>query len=504
MARRPNIVYILNDHQAYYGHGMLQGGPKPMRPCFEAFAAQGMEFINAYCVAPMCGPARRSMLTGLYPHTHGQVHNENDPPYRHEVYLDTLAEAGYTNYYYGKWHAGPGCAYDHHCTGLSQSGYGNPYNTPEYAEYCKKRGLPRAQHMVERVLRPDSYENSHFFPKLQEGELYQCEDYWCGEHAIGLTVTPKDTHEAFFLANLACEKLEELAAQGPDAGPWSLRVDFWGPHQPFFPTKEYADLYDPGEIPPYPSFDSDLADKPDNLHWEVSRPLGDGKYIRQPNPLPWSEWQKMLARCYAHITMVDAAGGRILDKLRELGLDENTLIIWTTDHGDAIACQGGHFDKDSHMAQEVERVPLALNWKGHVAPGGRDDHLVFTCDLPVTMLDAAGLAFTRNPVDGRSLLDLTGEHQDAPPWRDSLMCETYGHGYGLTLIGRMVVQGPYKYVCFEGDSDELYDLQQDPYEMRNLARLADWQPLRRKMQQLLAQKMAESRDPVSPERLMPV
>ena len=156
------------------------------------------------------------------------------------------------------------------------------------------------------------------------------------------------------------------------------------------------------------------------------------------------------------------------------------------------------------MAQEVERVPLALNWKGHVAPGGRDDHLVFTCDLPVTMLDAAGLAFTRNPVDGRSLLDLTGEHQDVPPWRDSLMCETYGHGYGLTLIGRMVVQGPYKYVCFEGDSDELYDLQQDPYEMRNLARLADWQPLRRKMQQLLAQKMAESRDPVSPERLMPV
>ena len=218
MEQRPNIVYILNDHQAYHGHGMAQGGPKPMRPCFEAFAAQGMEFSNAYCVTPMCGPARRTMLTGLYPHTHGQVHNENDPPYRHEVYLDTLAEAGYTNYYYGKWHAGPGCAYDHHCTGLSQSGYGNPYNTPEYAEYCKKRGLPRAQHYVERVLRPDSYNSSHFFSKLKEGELYQCEDYWCGEHAIGLTVTPKETHEAFFLANLACDKLEELA-KNPDGGP---------------------------------------------------------------------------------------------------------------------------------------------------------------------------------------------------------------------------------------------------------------------------------------------
>ena len=74
MAKQPNVVYILNDHQAWYGHG-TQGGVKPMRPNFEAFAAEGMEFDNAYCVTPMCGPARRTMLTGLYPHTHGLVHN---------------------------------------------------------------------------------------------------------------------------------------------------------------------------------------------------------------------------------------------------------------------------------------------------------------------------------------------------------------------------------------------------------------------------------------------
>ena len=502
MNRKPNIVYILNDHQAWYGHGMAQGGPKPMRPNFEKFAAEGMEFTNAYCVTPMCGPARRSMLTGLYPHTHGQVHNENDPPYRHDVYLDILAENGYTNYYYGKWHAGPGCAYDHHCTGLSQSGYGNPYNTPEYAEYCKKRGLPRAQHMVERALRPDSYENSHFFKKLKEGELYQCEDYWCGEHAIGLTVTPKETHEAFFLANLACDKLEELAKQDSDE-PWSLRVDFWGPHQPFFPTKEFADLYDPESIPMYPSFENDLHDKPENLTWEVSRPLGDGKHIIRPNPLPWSEWQKMLARCYAHITMVDAADGLVVDKLRELGLDENTIVIWTTDHGDAIACQGGHFDKDSHMAQEVERIPMAIRWPGSIQPGQTSDRLVFTCDLPVTMLDAAGLAFPER-VDGKSLLELGCHRPGEKDWRTSLMCETYGHGYGLTLLGRMVVdENNIKYTCFEGQQDELYDLNADPYEMKNLACLPEYDDLKQKMRQLLRQKQQESCDPVPLEQLLP-
>lgn len=78
--KNPNIVFIFNDHQAFYGHGM-PGGAKPLRPNFERFVQKGLEFTNAYCVAPMYGPARRSLLAGLYPHTHGQDHNENNPPW---------------------------------------------------------------------------------------------------------------------------------------------------------------------------------------------------------------------------------------------------------------------------------------------------------------------------------------------------------------------------------------------------------------------------------------
>ncbi len=500
MSKKPNIVYILNDHQAWYGHGM-NGGVKPLRPNFERLAEEGIEFTNSYSVTPMCGPARRSMLTGLYPHTHQQVHNENDPPYCHEVYLDNLAEAGYQNFYYGKWHAGPGSAYDHHTKGFSYSGYGNPYNMPEYEEYLKKRNLPRATHYIERVFDQNSFAPSNFFNKLKEGENYQQETYWSGEHAVGITITPKETHEAFFLANLACEKLEELAKSDSDQ-PFSLRVDFWGPHQPFFPTQEFADLYNPEDIQQYPSFDNDLKDKPNVLKTEANKPLGDGKNIIYPNPLPWSEWQKVLARCYAQITMVDAAGGMVLDKLKELGLDENTIIIWTTDHGDAIACHGGHFDKDSHMAQEVMRVPMAMSWKNKIAPKQKNNDLVFTCDSPVTMLDAAGLKFG-NRVDGRSLLDLALNRQDVPKWRDSLMCETYGHGYGVTIIGRMVVKGDYKYVCTENDLDELYDLKNDPYELKNLAVLPEYDGLKNEMRELLREKQQESLDPIPLERLLP-
>ena len=170
---------------------------------------------------------------------------------------------------------------------------------------------------------------------------------------------------------------------------------------------------------------------------EANLPLGDDEQqIIYPNPLPWSEWQRVLAHCYAHGTMVAQAGGLILQKLKELGLDENTLVIWLTDHGDAVACQSGHFDKDSHMAQEVMRIPLAMVWKGIIPLAQENDQLAFTCDIPVTLLDAAQIAFPSR-VDGRSLLDLAIPQRACDDWRDSLLCETYGHGYGTTIIGRL-------------------------------------------------------------------
>ena len=164
---------------------------------------------------------------------------------------------------------------------------------------------------------------------MRAGKLYRSEGDWCNEHASGITVTPKETHESFFLANLACAKLRELAKSDDDR-PFHLRVDFWGPHQPYFPTKEFADLYNPEDIPMYGNFMDDLVEKPAVYRREWNTPLHkDGKMVL-PSPLPWSEWQKVIARAYGHITMIDAAGGMILDTLDELGLGDNTIVIWTT------------------------------------------------------------------------------------------------------------------------------------------------------------------------------
>ncbi len=462
MKKRPNIVLIVNDHQAFYRHGW-DGGPQPQTPNFDRLAARGIRFDRSYCAIPLCGPSRRTLATGLYPHNHRNYFNYSNSPYDHEIYLSNLARAGYRCFYFGKWHAGAGSPLDFDCEGFSLEDYGNPYITAEYQDYLKKKKLPPAQHQVEFVF--DSFVMDREFPDLEVGALYSSNRYWCGEHAIGITTTPKETHEAFFLADLACEQLETLAAM-PDEKPFHLRLDFWGPHQPYFPTPEYAALYDPEDIPEYGNFADTLEGKPALYRQDPHRQLvDDAGRLATPSKLNWGEWQRIIARAYAHITMVDAAGGLVLDKLNALGLTDDTLVIWTADHGDALASHGGRFDKGSYLTEEVLRVPLALRYPGTIPAGQISDALTCGTDIAPTILDAAQLQFER-PVDGESLLPVARADNSAA--RESLLVETYGHGFGTIELGRAIIKGRYKLVAWQNHDWELYDLEADPYELNNI------------------------------------
>lgn len=488
MSPKPNILVLVNDHQAYYRHGW-DGGVRPQTPNFDRLAAGGIRFDRSYCAMPLCGPSRRTLLTGLFPHNHQNYFNYTNSPYDHDVYLQTLAQNGYRCAYYGKWHAGPGAAGDFGCEGLCNTDYGNPYNTPEYEAYLQKHNLPPARHFVETVF--ESFVTRREFPTLAAGQEYQCTSHWCGEHASGLTLTPKETHESFFLANLACEQLEAYAADQEDGRPFHLRVDFWGPHQPYFPTKEFADLYDPEKITEYGNFGDTLHNKPDYYWHEYHQLLADdnGRAI-VPSPLPWSEWQKVVARAYGHITMIDAAGGRILDKLEELGLAENTLVLWTADHGDALGSHGGRFDKGSYLTEEIIRVPLAMRLPGVIPSGRESSAFVSGVDLVPTVLDAAGLDATG--LDGRTLLPLASGATDE--WRSSLMVETYGHGFGVVDIGRAILKGSFKFVRYQQHKGELYDLQEDPYELDNLIDDAAYSAVVADMEAELQQWLAQTGD----------
>lgn len=477
--RRPNILLIVTDQEAYYRHGW-DGGVRPARPNLERLGREGIFFDRAYSVCPLCTPARRTMLTGLFPHNHGFItldEKQNTTERDQGISYPLLAGQGYRLYSYGKWHAGPGTAHDYGCGGFSYPKFGNPYITPEYKAYCEARGLQPASFKIEHVfMEPVSPDEP------EPGAGYRCEAGSLHPHVTGVMETPPDTHEAQFLANLACDKLRELAEEG-DERPFFLRVDIWGPHSPYLASQEYLGMYPPEQIPEYGSFRDDLSDKPLVYLKEWNEPIGRDNRLVVPNPLSWREWQQILGYVYAQVTQVDAAVGLILGALDELGLTENTLVIWTADHGDAIASFGGHFSKEAMLSEEVLRIPLAVRWPERIAPGQVSEHLVSQVDLPVTILEAAGTSFN-GPVDGKSLLDLVdnGQLKDSSHWRDDLMCETHGHHWE-PVSGRAIVTERHRYAIYQfyGKPDyldavdtsqsmeELYDLQEDPYQLNNLA-----------------------------------
>lgn len=456
---QPNIVFIIADHQAFYGHDR-PGEYDYKWPNFERFAAEGMRFDRAYSVCPLCSPARSSMMTGLYPSSHGIVMNTEAEAFGNQADLDSgqllyshyLSQAGYRNGYVGKWHCGrQRLPIDYGMEGWSLPDYGKIYMSDAYQRYAEQRGFGAARAQIEYNINYPEW-------KGQEIVLHDPSP-WKFMNGSGILAGPPEAHEEQFVARLACEKLREFAAADQ---PFSLVVSLWGPHQPYYPSAQYADQVDPSEIPEYPSFRDDLSGRPLRhvFHREISH--------RSAQAWPdWSTWQEILARCYAQGYQTDAAVGNVLDTLDELSLTDNTIVIWLADHGDAVASHGGLWDKSNTFIEEVARVPMAIRWPRAIAAGQVTDAFVSNMDATATMLAAAGLAVP-DYMHSRSLLPLcqNSESGDAGDWSDELICEHLGHGHYYPQ--RMILHDRYKYVFSLHDMNELYDLQADPFEMNNL------------------------------------
>jgi len=471
MSKKPNIILIFEDHKAFHGHGQQANAPKIHKPNFERLVNEGVEFSQSYTACPLCGPARRTLLTGLYPHSHGEIKNETNEDYLNELYFEKLAEQGYKNYYFGKWHAGAGTALDFGCEGFSLKGYGNPYMTPEYEKYLEQNDLDYIQVKIQKDFKDPISKNLG----IKEGDLYEPRFPVHSEYFSAIMTTPKETHEAFFLTSMACDKLKEIA-KDENKQPFHMRIDFWGPHEPYITSQEYLDLYDSEKIPQHPNFIDNLDTKPELYRRQNGDLISKDKHLILPNPLPWSEWQKILAINYSEQTLIDEAVGNFLDTLEELGLAENTVVIWAADHGDAVASHGGHFDKDAYMPQEVIRVPLAIRWPDVVSSGQKCDKFVSNVDYPCTFLDIADTKFS-NPVHGKSLVPLL-ENQNIK-WKEEQFVETHGHF--TTIVGRALITERYKYIYNEGYMDELYDLKEDPYELNNLIDREDYNDILKDM-----------------------
>ncbi len=472
--RRPNVLLAITDQERY--DYTRPDGPPVETDAMDRLSSEGMQFTQAFTPISICSAARASLLTGQFPHGHGMLNNCHEAdaiqanlPSGIPTFSDVLDANGYTCTYTGKWHVGRdqtpedfGFAYlggsDRHHDDIDEA----------FREYRRNRGVPVGEVDL-------------------EDELYTGADPRDGNQGTFVAATtPVDVEEtrAAFLADRTIEALEaHVHGNSSETGPFFHRADFYGPHHPYVVPEPYASMYDPANIDLPASYAETYDGKP--------RVQENYLAYRGVTDFDWELWAEAIAKYRGFISLIDDQLERVLEALEAFGIDEETVVVHTSDHGDFV---GSHrqFNKGPLMYDDTYRIPLQVRWPGVTEPGTTCERPVHLHDLAPTVLEIADLEVP-DTFDARSLLSLL-EGTDVDGWPDSVFAQYHGDEFGL-YSQRMVRTRQHKYVYNGPDIDELYDLEADPAELQNLIDHPDYADVRREMRKRLTAWMDETDDP---------
>lgn len=436
---QPNILLIHTDQHRADCLG-VNGHPFLETPHLDRLAAEGVNFTRAFCPIALCTPARTSLLTGLWPAQHGNIANpqtEAGRPLQANLptFSQALRQAGYWLGCVGKWGVDP----DRDPT---QYGFHTYVPESDYGRWRMGRGLPA---------RPTT-------------------NRWFGE--TDPYITPAESRLAW-----GADRTIELIRKADSSRPFFLRWDPSEPHLPNVVPEPFASRYHPAQIPPWPNFADDLRGKP-FIQRQQRRTWGIDDWT-------WAAWAPIVGRYLGELALLDAQIGRVLAALAESGLADQTIVIYSADHGDLCGAHG-LIDKHFVMYDELMRVPLIVRWPGQFSAGDICENFVTPAlDLAATFYTLAGVDLPAH-VRGADLRQLVqGEAQ-----RSASFAAYYGNQFGL-YSQRMVREEGWKYIWNATAEDELYDLAQDPGELNNLsaepAYAAELQRLRGRLVDWLAQ-----------------
>ena len=429
----PNIVLFMTDQLRRDALGCY-GNDICKTPNLDKVAAEGTRFDQAYTVSPVCSPSRAALMSGLYPHNNGVMINTHiAPTWNRGLPKDTptfsrqLKDAGYVLDYAGKWHVNEDL-------GPEEFGFDRHGLTPQRASNVKK---PKVWPDQTTLFEPGSTSTLDF----ANGSMI----------VAGTGTGSVEDHATTRVTNEGIAMLRERAAGDQ---PFFLRMDVIAPHFSNRPPEPYGSMYDPESIPPWPNFDESFEGKPaSHLRKHQEWHLEDKD---------WSWWQNVVAKYYGDVSLIDACVGRVLDAIRECGIEDDTIFVFSTDHGDATGSHK-HFEKSGTMYDEVFRIPLLAKVPG--ATPRQAPEFVRLMDLMPTFVEWGGGEIPEN-LDARSLVPLV-DGETPTDWPDSVYCESHGEVWGYSSQ-RMVRTERWKYVYQPHDLDELYDLEADPAEMNNL------------------------------------
>ena len=482
---RPNALWICTDQQRFDTLGCY-GNDFVSTPNIDRLARNGVLFENFYTQSPVCAPSRASFLTGRYPRTTRLRQNGTAIPGDEVPVTKLLAEAGYVCGLVGKLHLGwdfsdsagssvterridDGFSFFH----WSMSTFPDwrlgvdTSRTNEYHHWLRAKG-------VEFEYSP--FQGSKYVENGIEAEHHQ--SAWCAEKGIG-----------FIEANASFED------------PWLLFVSPFDPHHPFDPPPEYLEPYlDRLDDIPLPNYvEGELEDKP------VFQQLCHEGAYNVPGAFAYDEMdgrdhRLIRAAYWAMVDLIDVQVGRMLEALERTGQLEDTIVIFTADHGEMLGDHGIYL-KGPFLYEPAIRVPFIVSWPGTIPGGRRSAALVEATDIAPTLLDAAALP--RAPgMQGRSLWGLLTGDDDLDGHREDIYSEYYNSSVmfkppdPLAFL-TMVRSDRYKLVAVHGlGTGELYDLEKDPAETRNLWRDSGYRDVKLSMLERLADRMAQTVDPL--------
>ncbi|MCG9126317.1 sulfatase-like hydrolase/transferase [Candidatus Poribacteria bacterium] len=444
---KPNILWICTDQQRYDTIGAL-GNSYVSTPHIDSLVEEGVAFTHAYCQSPICTPSRSSFLTGMYPSaTHVNGNGNDFYPETYPLITKTLADNGYDCGLIGKLH-------------LASAFRRIEPRVNDGYRYWQYSHAPR-----------DDWEVGHDY-----ADWVRSKGAILGELTKNPEGVPEELHQTTWCAEKTIEFIREKRK-----GPWLASVNIYDPHPPFNPPQSYREQFNPGDMPDPLFKESDLQQQrkladvdfqskvqtPDEL--DMRNPI----IPQSPNTKPGDrigsrDAKTLIAAYYAMIKLIDDQVGRILDVLNETGERENTVIIFTSDHGEMLG-DHGLIQKGCRFYEGLVRVPLIISSPTRFESGLKSDALVELVDKVPTLLELTGLEVPAE-MHGRSLLSILRGKTDPNQHRSSVRCEFYDAlGIRNHSFATMFRDKRYKIVTYHGhEAGELYDLVDDPHEFNNL------------------------------------
>jgi uncharacterized sulfatase len=453
---QPNFVFIMTDTQNRSMVGAY-GDPSVDTPNLDRLAETGVRFDSAYTACPLCTPARGSLFSGTYPQSNGAWTNNVAPSEAIPLMGTIFSHYGYQVAYTGKWHL-DGSSY----FGNGQAGGGFPqrwwYDGKCYADeigedlFGRYVGAKRTEDLIEADFREDNI--------------------W--GHRV------------------ADRALDFLEAAGEE--PFLLAVSFDEPHAPHVAPHDYWERFSKGNVPRPPNYNAPVENKPElqRIHRED---VGD---------VPWEETARALMPLFGCNAYIDREIGRVIEGVENLHND-NTVIIYTSDHGDMMGAHG-LTTKGPIMYDDICRIPLLVRMPG--SKQGRVTRSVAShVDIIPTMLDLIG-AQVPGSLCGKSLASIlkdgngkpAGQKESGGDTRDFAHISFHRFAVNHDKFGgfypiRCVTDGRYKLAINLFDTDELYDLDRDPLEVENRITDKEYADIRDDLHERILTEMDRTRDP---------